>query len=267
MVNAASRPPIEHALPWTAIARLERERELVGIYMSAHPLDPYFIELNYGVKCTVAQREELVPQDGMEITFGGLVLSNTAKTTRKGDPMQVIKIEDFTGTTEIILFGRSIYEYNHLCQPGTPVLVTGSYGKGRFGDEVRFRLDSVRLLDDIKGSLVDGITLKVADDMLTPEFGGIINDIIGRSSDNLGSLSFNIFSPRYNRKIVMRSAKKIPSPEPPCKHSTTTTSNTRCTAYTEQAINKQQHKNHIKPIWHIHSPTRTFTTSLLPANP
>lgn len=46
--------------------------------------------------------------------------------------------------------------------------------------------------------------------MLTPEFGGIINDIIGRSSDNLGSLSFNIFSPRYNRKIVMRSAKKIP---------------------------------------------------------
>ncbi len=158
----------------------------------------------------MAQREELVPQDGMEITFGGLVLSNTAKTTRKGDPMQVIKIEDFTGTTEIILFGRSIYEYNHLCQPGTPVLVTGSYGKGRFGDEVRFRLDSVRLLDDIKGSLVDGITLKVADDMLTPEFGGIINDIIGRSSDNLGSLSFNIFSPRYNRKIVMRSAKKIP---------------------------------------------------------
>ncbi|MDE6541935.1 MAG: DNA polymerase III subunit alpha, partial [Muribaculaceae bacterium] len=211
VVAAASRPPIEHALPWTAIMRLERERELVGIYMSAHPLDPYFIELNHGVKCTVAQREALAPQDGMEITFGGLVLTNTAKTTRKGDPMQVVKIEDFTATTEIILFGKNIYEYGHLCQPGTPVLISGTYSKGRFGDEVRFRLDAVRLLDDIKGTLVDGITLKVADDMLTPQFAAIINDIIAKGGDDAkGSLSFNIYSPRYNRKVVMRSAKKIP---------------------------------------------------------
>ena len=213
VVNAASRPPIEHAMPWTAVTRLEKERELVGIYMSAHPLDPYYMELNYGVKCTLAQREELVPQDGMDITFGGLVLSNTAKTTRKGDPMQVIKIEDFTATTEIVLFGRSIYEFGHLCQPGTPVLVSGTYSKGRYGgDEVRFRLDSVRLLDDIKGSLVDGITLNVASDDLNPQLGGFINELIGKASehDTLGALSFNIFSPRYNRKVTMRSAKKIP---------------------------------------------------------
>ncbi|MDE6043023.1 MAG: DNA polymerase III subunit alpha, partial [Muribaculaceae bacterium] len=177
VVNAASRPPIEHALPWTPTARLEKERELVGIYLSAHPLDPYYIELNYGVKCTLAKREELTPADGMEVNFGGLVLSNTAKTTRKGEPMQIVKIEDFTGTTEIVLFGRNIYEYGHLCQPGTPVFVTGTYSKGRYGgDEVRFRLDSVRLLDDIKGSMVDGVVLKVADDMLTPQFAGILND-------------------------------------------------------------------------------------------
>ncbi|MDE6497340.1 MAG: hypothetical protein K2L21_01630 [Muribaculaceae bacterium] len=210
VVNAASRPPIEHALPWTPTARLEKERELVGIYLSAHPLDPYYIELNYGVKCTLAQREELTPADGMEVNFGGLVLSNTAKTTRKGEPMQIVKIEDFTGTTEIVLFGRNIYEYGHLCQPGTPVFVTGTYSKGRFGDEVRFRLDSVRLLDDIKGSMVDGVVLKVADDMLTPQFAGILNDIASHSQDNPGTLSFDIFSPRYNRHLVMRSNRRIP---------------------------------------------------------
>ncbi len=211
VVNAASRPPIEHALPWTPTARLEKERELVGIYLSAHPLDPYYIELNYGVKCTLARREELTPTDGMEVNFGGLVLSNTAKTTRKGEPMQIVKIEDFTGTTEIVLFGRNIYEYGHLCQPGTPVFVTGTYSKGRFGgDEVRFRLDSVRLLDDIKGTMVDGVVLKVADDMLTPQFAGILNDIAGHSQENPGTLSFDIFSPRYNRHITMRSNRRIP---------------------------------------------------------
>ena len=211
VVNAASRPPIEHALPWTPTARLEKERELVGIYLSAHPLDPYYIELNYGVKCTLAQREELTPADGMEVNFGGLVLSNTAKTTRKGEPMQIVKIEDFTGTTEIVLFGRNIYEYGHLCQPGTPVFVTGTYSKGRYGgDEVRFRLDSVRLLDDIKGSMVDGVVLKVADDMLTPQFAGILNDIASHSQENPGTLTFDIFSPRYNRHLVMRSNRRIP---------------------------------------------------------
>ena len=190
--------------------RLERERELVGIYMSAHPLDPYYMELSFGVKCTLAQRDALVPQDGMEINFGGLVLSNTPKTTRKGDPMQVVKIEDFTGTSEIILFGRNIYEYGHLCQPGTPVLITGTYSKGRYGDDVRFRLDSVRLLDDIKGTLIDGITLKVADDDLTPQFSLILNDILDKPAEQQGTLSFSIFSPRYNRKISMRSARRIP---------------------------------------------------------
>ncbi len=210
VVAAASRPPIEHVMPWTAIMRLERERELVGIYMSAHPLDPYYMELSFGVKCTLAQRDALVPQDGMEINFGGLVLSNTPKTTRKGDPMQVVKIEDFTGTSEIILFGRNIYEYGHLCQPGTPVLVTGTYSKGRYGDDVRFRLDSVRLLDDIKGTLIDGITLKVADDDLTPQFSLILNDILDKPAEQQGTLSFSIFSPRYNRKISMRSARRIP---------------------------------------------------------
>ncbi len=210
VVAAASRPPIEHVMPWTAIMRLERERELVGIYMSAHPLDPYYMELSFGVKCTLAQRDALVPQDGMEINFGGLVLSNTTKTTRKGDPMQVVKIEDFTGTSEIILFGRNIYEYGHLCQPGTPVLITGTYSKGRYGDDVRFRLDSVRLLDDIKGTLIDGITLKVADDDLTPQFSLILNDILDKPAEQQGTLSFSIFSPRYNRKISMRSARRIP---------------------------------------------------------
>ena len=77
---------------------------------------------------------------------------------------------------------------------------------------MRFRLDSVRLLDDIKGSLVDGITLNVASDDLNPQLGGFINELIGKASehDTLGALSFNIFSPRYNRKVTMRSAKKIP---------------------------------------------------------
>ncbi|MDE6160063.1 MAG: hypothetical protein K2F77_00230, partial [Muribaculaceae bacterium] len=78
-----------------------------------------------------------------------------------------------------------------------------------------FRLDSVRLLDAIKGSLVSGVTLKVADDMLNPQFAGIINEMVAKCGERIeekekGSLTFDIFSPKYNRRISMRSTRKVP---------------------------------------------------------
>ena len=218
VVNAASRPTIQHAAPWTNVMRLEKERDLIGIFISGNPLDPYFVELNHGVSCTLAQREELIPTEGLEITFGGMVIENTAKTTRKGEPMQIIKIEDFSGTTEIILFGRNIHAFGALCMVGSPILVRGIYTAGRFGGEIRFRLDSITPLDDVRGQLVDGVILKMADDGMNLQSASIINDIIHngeseREKDEritMGSLSFDIYSPRYNRKIRMRSGKRFP---------------------------------------------------------
>ncbi len=218
IVQAASRPVIQHAVPWSDVARLERERELVGIFISGNPLDPYYVELNHGVTCTLARREELQPAEGMEVSFGGMVIANTPKTTRKGEPMQIVKLEDFTGTTEIVLFGRNIHAFGALCQPGTPILVRGLYTAGRFGGEIRFRLDSVIPLDDVRGQLVDGVVLRMADDNLDRNTAAILNDIIAQGERDLaedprtamGSLSFDIYSPRYNRRLRMRSVKRFP---------------------------------------------------------
>ncbi len=132
--------------------------------------------------------------------------------------MQIIKIEDFSGTTEIILFGRNIHAFGALCMVGSPILVRGIYTAGRFGGEIRFRLDSITPLDDVRGQLVDGVILKMADDGMNLQSASIINDIIHngeseREKDEritMGSLSFDIYSPRYNRKIRMRSGKRFP---------------------------------------------------------
>ncbi|MDE6270572.1 MAG: hypothetical protein K2M12_06945, partial [Muribaculaceae bacterium] len=130
----------------------------------------------------------------------------------------IVKIEDFTGTTEIVLFGRNIQVYGHLCQPGSAIFVRGTYTKGRYGDEIRFRLDAILPLEDMRGQLVNGITLKMADDSLNSDAASIINGIIEHGEREeartakvaMGSLSFDVYSPRFNRRVRLRSARRFP---------------------------------------------------------
>ena len=93
-LNTEARPRIRPAMPWADVVRLDKERELVGMYLSAHPLDPYYLELTYGTGLTLAQREELVAKDGLEVAFGGIVTEQTERMTRTGRKMMIVKLED-----------------------------------------------------------------------------------------------------------------------------------------------------------------------------
>ncbi len=161
MLNTEARPRLRVANPWSDIYRLDRERELVGMYLSAHPLDPYYIELNYGTTFTLAERDDLPKNDGAEVCFGGIVTECTERTTRQGKPMMIAKLEDFTGTSEVVLFKEQMDQFGHQLQPGRPILVRGVYRKDRYGDTVRFNLTSVVPLESVKGKLVNTITIKL----------------------------------------------------------------------------------------------------------
>lgn len=167
-LNTDARPKIKSAPEWSHIVLLDKERELVGMYLSAHPLDPYYIELNYGTSFRLADREEAPQVDGAEVQFGGIVVERTERKTRKGTDMLIVKVEDFTGSTEVAMFSENIQQFGHLVVPGRPVLVRGVYKKDRFGDTVRFNLSSIVPLDTIKGKLVNTINIGLNASMCTP---------------------------------------------------------------------------------------------------
>src|SRR5690554_3696861 len=92
-----ARPEIPQAARWSDLERLNKERELIGIYLSAHPLDDYEFILKYVCNADTVRLQELEPLNGMEITFGGIITMVREGQTKRGSPYTIFKIEDYMG--------------------------------------------------------------------------------------------------------------------------------------------------------------------------
>lgn len=210
-LNTEARPKIRPATEWAPIVKLDKERELVGMYLSAHPLDPYYIELNYGTTFRLADREDFNVADGAEVCFGGIVVERTERTTRKGTPMLVIKLEDFTATTDFVMFSEQIDQFGHMLQVGRPVLVKGAYRKDRFGDSIRFNIVSVSPLDAFKGKMVNSLTIGLRADQCNEASSASIMTQMTEGDGQRVALSFAIDTglPGRDRKLFLHSGKSI----------------------------------------------------------
>lgn len=210
-LNIASRPQIVPSMPWAPITRLDKERELVGMYLSAHPLDPYYMELQYGMSCTIKERDEITPTEGMEITFGGMIMKYESSFLPSGTQMGRFKIEDYSGSTELVAFGKHLMELSNFCHEGLAVSVKGVYKKNAKG-EMKFNITQMQLLDDVKGHLIKGITIKTALDQIKPELRDLLQKSSIKKGDSRegGTLSFKVYDPEINREIKMLSGIKVP---------------------------------------------------------
>ena len=207
-INTAGRPPVKPAVPWVDSIKLERERELVGMYLSAHPLDPYYIELKYGCMSIKDYIEE-GPVEGRELTLGGMVTEYTVRQGNSGN-FGILKIEDYSGSTEMRLFGQDFIDYGKYGVIGTPLLIHGRYGRRFRNSDVRFQITGIKLLEEAKGQLVNGITININADKVTENFHGIINDMIKSSTTNRGDLFLRVRDTELNRSVKLASGLKIP---------------------------------------------------------
>lgn len=204
---ALPQPPKAEA--WSSIERLGMEKGLVGIYLSAHPLDDYAIILNNmcNTKCSevgdrslqneLAQREEL--------TFGGIVTKVTQRFSRQGSPFGIVTIEDFNGSGEIALFGEEWGKWNGKLTEGCSVFVKAKYVK-RFATSQYFSLviQNVEYLQTVKEQRIERFTINVNSKNLDE---GIVNDILSMVSDNPGhtDLYFNIHDEESHSNVLLHS--------------------------------------------------------------
>lgn len=208
--STAGRPPIRHATPWVAAERLSRERELVGRYLSAHPLDPYYMELTYGTTSIKNfSAEDYQIEEGMEITLGGMVSDFQVKQGQKG-PFGILRLEDLSGSTEIRLFGRTFADYNGYCTPGQFIRIAGKYQRRYGGEDLRFNIVNISLLEDMKGRVVRGVALKLNTRSLSDTFAKLFAAHATSSTKDLGELQVNVFDPHMRRSVTLHSPKRIP---------------------------------------------------------
>jgi DNA polymerase-3 subunit alpha len=186
-------PEIPVAEEWSNLHRLNKERELVGIYLSAHPLDEYSLVLNEFCNTKIVELADKNALAGRKITMGGLV-ADPPRTgfTKKGNPYGIVSIEDFSGKGEISLFGNDWIQRQNYFIPGNFVYITGACQPKRWDpDSYEFNINNIRLLSEVKEESVKSITLSFAIEQLDEN---IVEDLMEyiRSNPGKSKIQFNI---------------------------------------------------------------------------
>ena len=198
-------PPIPNAEPWSQLERLNRERDLVGMYLSAHPLDPYYIEVNYGCDTPLAEVKNRDDQIDKELTMGGLVVDFQTRMGKKGQ-FGILKIEDYTGSFEFMLFGNKFVDYQKYGVTGFAIVVRGAYEKG-YNDNVRFNVHSIDLLENMKGKMLKNLVISLSDDDLNKV--DFLKPYLGAQDDNRCDLYFRMKDHQSGNYVMLRAKRPI----------------------------------------------------------
>ena len=182
--------PPTHFVELSDMERLNKERELVGLYLSGNPLDPYRVLLE--CYCPVNAQMMNDPEalgEGRQVSFGGMVSNVFIGTTKRGDPYARITIEDTQGSCTIPLFSGNYVSYSQYCQKGLFVFVEGVIQKRRYGEELELNIQRVSLLSDVIDRIISSIHLnidvRIVNQSIISELGEII-------SNNSGSAMLSI---------------------------------------------------------------------------
>ena len=206
-----THPALPKNVPaWGNLERLNKERELVGIYLSAHPLDEYSIILDYVCNTKLTQlekKEELAKME--EVTIGGIVTAVRTGESKNGNPYGIVKMEDFAGSGEIPLFGSDWMTYRNFFIEGTSLFIRlkvepHKYRPGIFNTNIK----SVELMSEVKDKSIQKITFDVPLDKLNST---MVEDLAEIVKENPGEaeLVFNIHTSDSNNVVLMSRKLKV----------------------------------------------------------
>ncbi len=154
---AVPKIPLLEELPLMEV--LKREYEVVGFYISGHPLDPFKRDINTFCTCTCAEVESA---KGREIRFAGMVTSRIQKIAKNGNPYCRFTIMDYSGQFEIALFGKDYLKFEQYGREGNFIFVRGEY-RPRFGSQTDFMFNpmDMMLLSEIREKFMKGLELRL----------------------------------------------------------------------------------------------------------
>ena len=177
-------PEIVHAPAWSDLERLNKERDLVGIYLSAHPLDEYAVILENVCKTHMADLADLTKLQNQDLVFGGIVTNVREGYTKNGKPYGVAKVEDYSGVGEFAFFGNDWVEKKNFFMEGMFLFMRGKCQPRQWKpEELEVRINSIELLSEVKDHLIEKLTITVplsaVDDQMIMEISSIVKDSPG----------------------------------------------------------------------------------------
>ena len=198
-------PEIVRAPAWGDLERLNKERELVGIYLSAHPLDEYAVILENVCNVHMSELSDLIPLQNRDLTLGGIVTGVREGYTKTGKPYGVAKVEDYSGGAEFAFFGNEWVEKKNFFMEGMFLFMRGKCQPRQWKqEEWEVKINTIELLPEVKDNLIEKLTIKVPlsavnEEMIT-EISSLAKSNPGKTKlyfyvrDEDGQMYVNLFS-------------------------------------------------------------------------
>ncbi|MFT5859490.1 MAG: DNA polymerase-3 subunit alpha [Flavobacteriaceae bacterium] len=155
-------PTIPDSEEWGNIYALNKEKEVIGIFISGHPLDDFKMEISAFCSGNVGMLSALEVNQGKDILVPAIVTDAEHRFTRKGDPFGTITIEDYNDSYKIFLWRENYLKYKHFLNAGTFVSIKGRIEIPPRRSELEFSIHTIDLLSNLKESRANSLHLKVS---------------------------------------------------------------------------------------------------------
>jgi DNA polymerase-3 subunit alpha len=197
---AIVKPEAPRCAEWGVLEKLNKEKDLVGIYLSAHPLDDYRLEIDHFCNVTLSQLNDLRDLSGKDITFAGIVTSARQGTSKNGKPYGVITIEDYTDSYKLMFFSNDYVDNSKYFQTGYSLMFKGRVQGRMFNEaELEVKVKTITMLPNVREEMVKSISLIVPVQMVSDQLIAEIQ----QHSDAKGKivLKFKIIDPAENLAV------------------------------------------------------------------
>ncbi|NBX80959.1 MAG: DNA polymerase III subunit alpha [Flavobacteriales bacterium] len=210
--TAMPEPTVPKCDEWPSIYKLNREKEVVGIFISGHPLDDFKLEIESFCKGTVSMLHELPNHLGKDLSIAVVVSQSEHRLTKKGDPFCTITIEDYNDSHRLNIFNENYLRFKHFAEPGAFLVLKGRIDVPRNRKEPEFVLNAVELLHELRDKRTKSIRLKISTKNLDHLLIDKLNELF---TSNIGNcqINFIVYDPTEGTEVEMpsRTVKVNPS--------------------------------------------------------
>jgi DNA polymerase-3 subunit alpha len=166
-------PAVPVVEDWNQLQLLNKEREVIGLYLSSHPLDEYKVIIKHMCKVGASSLDDLEPLNGQEVALAGVVTSVQNLTTKTGRQFGKFILEDYDGGShEFALFGKDYEKFRQYLYPNYFLFIRGKVQPKPFGDnpELEFKIQSMMQLEEVRDNMIKEVHITVPIEDITERF-------------------------------------------------------------------------------------------------
>ncbi len=154
-------PIIPPCPPWNVMEKLSKEKEMIGIYISGHPLDDFKTEIKYFCNGKIDMLQNIDKLEGAELTFAGIISDVQHRFTKNGKPWGIFVFEDYTESYEFKLFNEDYLKFRHYLIPNTFLYIKTAFRRPWQAADVRVNITQIQQLQDVLSKMAKKITINL----------------------------------------------------------------------------------------------------------